>query len=113
MGLILELGILAAFNLGNSPYEKKEFQQPYVLIEKSLSENYYFKVYNSSRTQRESPTNWNPQTGLWQVGAGYNFKVDNQIFKFEAGHISEHEVGSFDKNTESYDYAKISYRIEY
>lgn len=113
MSLILELGVVAAFNLANTPYEKKDTQLPYLYVEKSITDNTYFSILNSSRTNATKLDRANPKTALWTVSGGYKFKVDNQVFNFELGHQSEHNVDSKDEFTESYNFVKLSYRVEY
>lgn len=113
MNLIIEFGIVAAFSLGNTFWEKKDFQQPYLLVEKSFYDDFYFKSLNSSRTNAVRINMANPQTALWEVGFGYRKKIDNGLLDVSIGHVSEHEVGAQDKRTESYDLVKISYRLEY
>lgn len=113
MNLILEVGILYAFSLGNTPFNKKDFQTPYLLIEKYITDDIYFKSYNTSRTQAVKLNTMNPKTALWDIAIGYKYEYENNIFKIEIGHQSEHEVGSADKLTESFDYIKASYRVEY
>lgn len=115
MSLILELGMLAAMNIGNTPYEmKKDFQKPYLMIEKSINESFYFKSLNSSRTEWSKKFDEaNPKTMQWTVELGYKTQFDNGLLRLSIGHTSEHEVGKVDKLTESYNYANISYRLEY
>ena len=113
MNLIIEFGITAALSIGNSPWSKKDFQTPYLMVEKSIYDDFYFKSYNSSRTQAVRLNMMNPKTALWEVSGGYRTRIDDGILDVSIGHQSEHEVGAFDKLTESYDFAKISYRLEY
>ena len=111
--LIIEFGIMAAFSISNTPWNKKDFQTPYLLVEKSAYEDFYFRSFNSSRTQAVRLNQMNPQTALWDVSFGYKAEIDGGILDISIGHQSEHEVGKLDKLTESFDYAKISYRLEY
>lgn len=113
MGLILEAGLAAAFALSNTPWEQKDTQFQYLLIEKSVYENFYFSAMNSSRTNLTKGDQWNPKTTLWRMAGGYKLKVDNQIFTMELGHQSEHEVNHLDALSESYNFASIKYRVEY
>ena len=113
MSLILEVGLLAAFSLGNTPYEKKDFQVPYLLVEKSVYESFYFKSVNSSRTMFQALDTANPQTMLWTIETGYKAQIDNGLLRISIGHTSEHEVAKTDKFTESYNYINVSYRLEY
>ncbi len=83
------------------------------MVEKSIYEDFYFRSYNSSRTMAKRINQGNPKTALWEVSFGYKAEVDNGLLDISIGHQSEHEVGSKDRLTESYDYAKISYRLEY
>lgn len=110
MGLILEVGLIAAFGVGNTPFEnKQDFQTPYILVERSIYEDFYASVYNSSRTQAKRLNMADPKTATWQVEAGWR----SNGFTLAAGHVSEHEVGATDKNTTSNDYIKVSFREEY
>lgn len=112
--LILEIGMLMAFSLGNTPWEpKRDFQKPYLMIEKSIYEDFYFKSLNSSRTEWARVDAANPKTMLWTVEFGYKTEIDNGIFKLGIGHTSEHEVNNVNKHTESYHYLNMSYRLEY
>ena len=113
MNLIIEFGIMAAFSISNSPYGKKDFQQPYLLVEKSVYEDFYFRSLNSSRTQAIRLNQMNPQTALWEVDVGYKTEIDGGTLDVSVGHVSEHEVGALDRLTESHDQIKISYRLEY
>ncbi len=114
MSLILEVGLLAAFSLGNTPWQPKhDFQIPYLLIEKSVYESFYFKSVNSSRTEWSTITAANPKTMLWTVETGYKAKVENGLLTIAMGHTSEHEVNAIDSKTESYNYVSIKYRMEY
>lgn len=110
MSLILEVGLIAAFGVSNTSFEnKQDFQTPYVLIERSISDDFYAQIYNSSRVQAVRLNMANPKTALWQVEAGWR----SNGLTLALGHVSEHEVGSPDKNTNSNDYVKISFREEY
>jgi len=113
MNLIIEFGIMAAFSLSNTPYEQKDFQQPYLMVEKSIYEDFYFKSVNSSRTQAISLNKMNPKTAQWEVDFGYKTQIDGGCLDVSFGHVSEHEVNGLDKLTESHDQVKISYRLEY
>lgn len=113
MNLIIELGIMAAFNLGNTPFEKKDFQVPYLMIEKYIYDDFYFKSLNQSRTNAVKINMMNPKTMLWDVELGYKHKIENGLITFGVGHQSEHEVANKDKLTESFDYLKASIRFEY
>jgi hypothetical protein len=107
--LILEVGILAAFGITNSPWPKNDFQTPYLYMEKSVYEEFYVSALNSARTNAKKIDCMNPKTALWQVEGGW--KRDG--FTVAIGHSSEHEVGSADKLTESNNFIKVSYRMEY
>lgn len=113
MNLILELGITASLSIGNSPWSKKDFQTPYLMVEKSIYDDFYFRSYNSSRTQAVKINMMNPKTALWEVNFGYKTKIENGLLDISIGHTSEHEVGAYDKLTESFDQIKVSYRLEY
>lgn len=105
---------MAAFGIGNTPYDtKQDFQKPYLLIEKSVYESFYFKSLNSSRTMFQKIDSANPQTMLWNIEFGHYATIDNGKLKVAIGHTSEHEVAKVDKLTESYNYVTISYRLEY
>jgi hypothetical protein len=110
MGLILEVGLIAAFGVANTPFDNKsDYQTPYILVERSIYEDFYASVYNSSRTQAKRLNMADPKTALWQVEVGLRKHGLTLAF----GHVSEHEVGSSDKLTQSNDYVKISIREEY
>lgn len=111
--MILEIGIIYSFGLSNTPFNKNDFQKPYLLIEKYIADNFYFKSYNTSRTQAVKLNTMNPKTALWDIAIGYKYEYENNIFRVELGHQSEHEIGAADKLTESFDYIKASYRVEY
>lgn len=112
--LILELGLTAMFSIGNTHWpDKNDHQTPYLLIEKSVYESFYFKSLNSSRTKAQKIDCANPQTMLWTVEFGHKSELDGGLLKVAIGHTSEHEVSTQDKYTESYNYIAISYRMEY
>lgn len=109
MSLILEIGMTAMLSLHNSPFKKDAYQFPYLLVEKSVYENFYIQLKNSSRTAIVSANMWNPRTTLWNTEIGYR----NNGWTIAVGHQSEHELDKKDTNTESFDYVKVSYRIEF
>lgn len=111
--MILEFGIIAALSVGNSPWSKKDFQQPYLLVEQNVNNEIYFRSFNSSRTMAKRLNQFDPQTALWDISAGYRKDISDGTLDVSLGHQSEHEVGKVDKLTESFDYIKASYRIEY
>lgn len=116
MSLVVEVGMMVAFGLSNTPYAPKDTQFPYLYVEKSISDtNFYVSSYNTSRTNAERANKMNPSTALWKTAGGYRYTVDNETFTIEVGHQSEHMVGALDKGspTESYDFATIKYRVEY
>lgn len=107
--MILEVGIIAAFGLSNTPYlDKKDYQLPYLYVEKTIVDNVYLSSYNASRTNRTGDK-MNPQTMVWRVASGYKF--DNGM-TLEVGHESGHEVSNKDSLTESYNYVSVKYREE-
>lgn len=107
--LAIEVGILLAAQVPNSPWGKKPFEQPYLLVERRLDENFYLSAYQTSRTNANGLTRMNPQTALWKVAAGYT----EDGFTIELGHQSEHELNVADKLTESYDFLTVKYREEF
>lgn len=117
--LILEIGLTAMLSIANTPYRtpdggKKPAQFTYVLLEKRVADNFSIMFINSSRNDIRHGNEFNPQTTKWTVEAKYYTKIEeNSTLVFGVGHTSEHEVGAKDELTESYDFAKISYRLEF
>lgn len=108
MSLIVEAGIVAAFSLSSVQWQERDTQYPYLYVEKTVTENTFLSVLNSSRTNADKIDRFNPKTALWTVSGGFRFDE----FTVEVGHQSEHEVNAFDKRTESYNFLKLKYRIE-
>lgn len=110
--MLLEIGFLAAFGVWNSPFGKQDFQTPYLMVEipvySTENSEIYTKILNSARTNAISLNYMNPKTGLYDVGIGYR----SGGFQIEMGHQSEHELGSRDVLSESFDYIKLSYKIK-
>ena len=107
--LIIEASILAAFNLGNTPFEKRPFQLASLSVERYLTEDFSVQMINGSRMNAVNINTGNPYSALWDVR--FNKKVDK--FLISIGHQSEHEVGQRDRLTESFDYVSITYREEF
>lgn len=109
IGVIIEYGLVAAFGVTSPQFGPKDFQTPYLLVEQNFDENkYFFSFYNSARTGVKSANTWHPGTALWKAEAGVRLNG----FSISAGHKCEHEIAGPDLRTESYDFAKVSYRIE-
>jgi competence CoiA-like predicted nuclease len=104
--ITIEAGIMAAFVAVNSPWGKQPFQEPFLLVEKTINEDFYLSSFNSSRTYMKRPNSMEPQTALWKISGGYRF----ENFTIEVGHQSEHQLWVKDKFTESYDYIKVSFK---
>jgi len=104
--MLMEVGIMYAFALSNSPYGKQDFQVPYLEVQKQLGE-VYVNVHNQSRTNLKRLDMFNPKTVVWRVKAGHEFESGIAI---EIGHESGHEVGQKDSLTESYNFITVKYR---
>lgn len=109
--LIVEAGIIMATVVGNSPYGRENFQQPYLLVQRNVYDNFYFKAYQTSRTNaKTSEYAMNPKTALWTVASGY---TSDSGITIEVGHQSEHNLNIPDKYTESYNYIELKIREEF
>lgn len=113
MNLIIEFGLMAALTVANSPHGKQSFQVPYLLVEKRVYEDFYFKSVNSSRTEMARLNHMNPKNMKWEIAFGYKTKFQDGVLDLSLGHISQHEVNAVDSLTESHDFIKVSYRLEY
>lgn len=99
--LILELGFLMGLML-NPNYKQADRQIPYFLVEKNY-EQVYFKGYAESQLN-----SMQTKESLAQFELGYQSKG----LRMGIGHQQEFETWSVKGFDKSFDYIKISYRIE-
>lgn len=107
----LELGTLAVLTLLNSPYDKPRnyYLIPSLKYELNLSKITYLGGKNESRCDPRSWKLLNPLTASWDIHAG----IRVYGFDFRLGHVSEHGIDRVVRATESMDYARMSYRVNF
>jgi len=110
--LILDVGVVAMLGLGNTLWEKRDYQVPYMKVEAMSESGLAVGVDVSSRTAMVDVGNMNPQTARWGVYAAKEW----DRLRVEAGHVSEHEVADTPSHvkgrpTESYNYVKVGYKV--
>jgi hypothetical protein len=105
---IIEATTILALGLSNSPFTAKPVW-PSLMVEHRPVPWAYIKQTSEARCEPASPIKWNPVTALWGIEGGVRFKGAT----VGVGHVSEHGVSSRVPSTESYDYVKLTYRMEF
>ncbi len=100
--LIFEVGMLIGLSL-NPNLKNSDKQMPFFLIEKTFQSGLYLRNYNES--QMQSMKTVQPKTQL-------EFGYANNGFKIGIGHNEEFQTNSIENFNMSYDYLRISYKVE-
>jgi hypothetical protein len=99
--LIFELGFLMGLTL-NPNYQEANKQRPYFMVEKNY-DSMYFRGYAESELD-----SMNTKESLAQFEIGYQ----SNGLRIGLGHNTEFETWSIKGYNKSFDYLKVSYRLE-
>lgn len=101
--LILEIGMLIGLAL-NPNLKNSDTQIMYTLLEKNFNSGLYLRNYNENETH-----SFKTKFAKTQLEAGWNFSG----CRLGLGHNEQFETGSIENFNMSYDYVRISYRLEF
>ncbi len=106
---VVELALIAALALPNSPYPKRLTLIPElaVTLKPAASSPFYLKLISSARCLPGEWNRWNPITAKYTGEAGLDFGWA----RAGVGHQSEHGIDEIWPATESMDYGVLRFRF--